>query len=288
MAADLSALEAEIREAVACGGFRPRHLVLVSTFGERKGMRYAYRVESDDGRIVKARHFGTAAAAQRVHVLRRGIEDSFAPVLGCFGPVLLESWLEGEMLPETEAEQWAQAAGAILGRLHGHRLEVDGSAEDETTRWNRVAATDVDLLRRAGVLSAAGGEALCAALRRHDPGRVRVALIHRDFCAENMLIDPAGRLRIIDTEILGIGPIGLDLAWTWHRWPMSAEAWGRFMAGYRSAAPAAPEALAYWKIAAGLTLVRIFFQRMPSRLDAQLARLHQCVAAAEGEHRSEQ
>ena len=281
MTADLAALEAEVRETLALCGFRPRALTLVSTFGERKGMRYAYRVDTEDGRIVKARHFGTPAEAQRVHELRLGLEDSFAPVIGCFGAVLIEAWLDGAMLEASETDTWAQTAGALLGRLHARPLAPDVPTEKDTARWNELAATNLDLLQWEKILSTAECDAVRTALRRCDPGRARAALLHGDFCAENMLMDRGGRLRIIDMELVKIGPIGFDLAWTWHRWPMSPPAWSRFMAGYRSAAPAAPEAQAYWRIIAGVILARIFFQRMPSRLETQLTQLRRCLAAAE-------
>jgi hypothetical protein len=285
---DFTVLETEVREALALGGWRPCALALISPLGERKGMRYAYRVETDDGLVVKARHFGSVEEAQRVHELRLGLEDAFAPVLGRFGPVLIEAWLEGAMLGAAEAQSWTQAAGALLGRLHARPLGPGSSAEEATTRWNEAAATDLTLLRRAEALSAAECEAVRAALLRHDPGRARVALIHKDFCAENMLIDRRGRLRIIDTEQLAVEPIGFDIAWTWHRWPMSKQSWARFMAGYRSAAPAEPDALEYWRVATGLTLARVFSQRMPARLDAQLATLLQCIAGSADEDSSTQ
>ena len=46
----------------------------------------------------------------------------------------------------------------------------------------------------------------------------------------------------------------------------------------QSAAPPAPDASHYWRIVTGLTLARVFFQRMPARLDAQLARLLDLLA----------
>lgn len=285
MSADPKALEAEVRDALAHRGWRPRRLALVSPLGERKGMRYAYRVETDDGRIVKARHFGSADAAQRIEALRRGIEDAFAPVLDRVGAVLIEAWIEGDMLAPAEAEAWAAEAGAVLGRLHARELDGGVPTDEPTARWSEAAAADIALLRGAAVLPAGTAEELRSAVRRHDPGRARLALIHKDFCAENMLIDAQRRLRIIDTEQLAVEPAGFDLAWTWHRWPMPAPAWEQFMAGYRSAAPPAPAAVHYWRIVTGLTLARVFFQRMPGRFDAQLARLLDCAGAAAGAER---
>lgn len=283
MTTDLTALETEVRDAVALGGWRASHLALVSPLGEHKGMRYAYRVDTDDGRIVKARHFGSADEARRVHELRFGLEDAFAPVLGRVGAVLIEAWIEGAMLGAGEAESWTRTAGALLGRLHARRLGPDVVAEEDTARWNEAAAADLALLREAEALPATACETIRAALQRHDPARARVAVIHRDFCAENMLIDTRGRLRIIDTELIAVGPIGVDVAWTWHRWPTSPQSWQRFIAGYRSAAPAEPEVLEYWRIVTGLTLARVFSQRMPARLDAQVASLLRCVTSAAGE-----
>jgi aminoglycoside phosphotransferase (APT) family kinase protein len=88
-----------------------------------------------------------------------------------------------------------------------------------------------------------------------------------------MLIDAAGRLRIIDTERIAIGPAGFDLGWTWHRWNMPPRAWERFLAGYRAGGGVEPEAARYWRIVTGLTLARVFWQHIPSRLEAQIVKL---------------
>jgi aminoglycoside phosphotransferase (APT) family kinase protein len=56
---------------------------------------------------------------------------------------------------------------------------------------------------------------IAAALRgeiaRRDPGTTRAVLIHLDFCAENMLIDTCGHLRVIDNELLTIAPAAAAL-----------------------------------------------------------------------------
>ncbi|MGH7290739.1 MAG: phosphotransferase family protein, partial [Myxococcota bacterium] len=202
-------------------------------------------------------------------------------VLGRVGAVLIEAWLDGDMLAPADAEAWTPAAGAVLGRLHARQLAAGVSTDEHTARWSEAAAADIALLQGAAALPDGTAEVVRSAVHRHDPGRARRALIHKDFCAENMLIDAQRRLRIIDTEQLAVEPAGFDLAWTWHRWPMSARAWEQFMAGYRSTAPPAPDVAHYWRIVTGLTLARVFFQRMPARLDAQLARLLDCVAGAE-------
>jgi len=277
----VSAAEAEVRAAIEATGVRPRHLRLVSPLGERKGMRLAYRIEDEDGRVLKARLFSSPEEAQQVHDLRHDLAESFAPVLARSGAVLIEEWIDGAMLEADGAEAWAKVAGAILGELHVRPLGAGVPPVQDTRRWNERACEDLTLLRQADALTECVRERLCEALRKSDPRRARVALIHKDFCAENMLTDLRGRLRIIDTEQLAFDPIGFDLAWTWHRWPMSPAAWNCFLTGYRVAAPCEPEAETYWRIVTGLTLARVYCQRMPARLPQQLARLLQCVAGAD-------
>ncbi len=282
MTTDLPGAEMEIRDALERSGHQPLRLVLISPLGERKGMRFAFRVETHDGQTLKARHCGDANEAQRIEELRRGLEDSFAPVLERIGAVLLEEWVEGEMLDVLAAEEWVPLAGALLGRLHARPLPTGVAAEVGTARRNETAEIDLDTLQAASALTAGECRAVRDALRAADPVRSRVVLNHKDFCVENMLIDGSGQLRIIDTEQLAFDSGGFDLGWTWHRWPMSAASWARFVAAYRSSSPWQPFAQHYWRIVTGLILARVFMQRMPKRLDAQLARLRQCVAEVEG------
>jgi hypothetical protein len=277
MAADLTQIEAQVRAAVARHGWLPQQVVLISPLGARKGVRYAFRIDTADGRRIKARHFGCADAARRAQLLRRDLEDAFAPVLARHDAVLIEAWLEGEML-EGGATAWTAAGGALLGRLHATPLASRIAARDSSSAYTQAALADLDVLRAAQALSDTAQAELSACLRRTDPGTVRLALVHRDFCAENMLIDGAGKLRIIDTELIGVAAAGFDLAWTWFRWPMPLAAWQRFLAAYREATTA-PEAASYWRLVSGLTLGRVYAQRAPERLAAQLDRLRAVVDA---------
>jgi hypothetical protein len=280
MTSALRAIEAEVRAAASAQGYIPRRLQLVSPLGERKGMRYAYRIDTRDGRTIKARCFGSTEEAERVFALRRDLEHAFAPVLARAGSVLLEEWIEGDMLRPSDVESWAGPAGALLGRLHARPLGPETAPDVDTARWSEAAAADLALLGEAQILATAERVAVAAAIRNHDPGRARVALIHKDFCGENLLVDARGELRIVDTEVLAIEPIGFDLAWTRHRWVLPTPSHACFSAGYLSAAPCAPEAEAYWQLVTGVLLARVFFQRRPERLLDQLGKLRQCLAAA--------
>src|SRR5581483_8901261 len=274
----------EIAAALDRSGLRCRRVQLVSPLGERKGIRFAYRVDTEDGRTVKLRHFGAAEPAREHVALRAELDEAFAPVLGRDGAVVFEAWVAGVPLDDADPEERAGEAGALLGRLHATPMRASLGTTCDTRRWRSAAHSDLEILRRAGTLSAAEAAALGAALAALDPEAARVALIHKDFCAENMLVDGGGRLHLIDNEQLEVGPAGFDLGRTFHRWPMSRAAWTRFIAGYRACAPADPGATGFWRIVAALVGARVFLQRIPERLDASLELLRRLAAGRDLEH----
>ena len=269
----LAKIGRDVEQALARRGLAARQATLVSPLGERKGVRFAYRVDLEDGRTVKARHFGDETAARRVVELHRGLDAAFARLLDGDGPVLLEEWIDGVPLDDREAEARAGEAGAILGRLHATPLGPEVIPTAGTGGWRAGAESDLALLADAGMLLAGEVAALRAELHGRDPGVARAVLIHRDFCAENMLLDRHGRLRIIDNEQLDVAPAAYDLGRTFHRWPMADAAWARFLRAYREAAPSQPTALGFWRIVASLETTRVFLQRLPARLDTSLALL---------------
>jgi hypothetical protein len=150
------------------------------------------------GEIFKVRLFESVEEAQRVYRLRVGLEEAFAPALGCEGRVLIEKWIDGVPLADIAWEAWVEPAGALLGRLHSRPLPADEPPTVSTRRWLDGAESDLDILTTAGTLEAGEAAHLRDELRHCDPGNCRTVVIHTDFCADNMLIDTAGRLRVID------------------------------------------------------------------------------------------
>lgn len=271
------ALPAEVAAALAAVGFAPASIELLSPLGERKGMRLAYRVEAADGRVLKLRHCTSEEEARALQELRAALDPAFAPVVDRRGSVLFEEWIAGTPLSPVEAEERVDEAGALLARLHLQPLPAEAASAQSTARWRTAAASDIELLSSGGALSSGDAERLNAHLDRADPRLARVTLTHLDFCAENFVCDEGGRLRVIDNERVGLGAPGFDLGWTRHRWPMSDAGWRRFLAAYRDAGGEI-EALAFWQIAAALTCTRVFFQRMPERLENSLTRLRRFAA----------
>jgi Ser/Thr protein kinase RdoA (MazF antagonist) len=264
----------DVEEALALHGMRARSIALVSTLKERKGRRWAYRVDTDDGRTVKARLFESAEAALGVFELRARLEEAFAPALARHGAVLIEEWVAGAPLAERDWHSRIEEAGALLGRLHG----LEAAPASSTARRREDAEAVLDRLEAAGNLSRGEGAALRAEMARRDPGEAGGVIAHLDLCADNMLVDASRRLRVIDNELVCIAPAGLDLARTFDLWPMPAALWRRFRLAYDRTAPADPGAAGFWRIVTALASARIFGERSEERFAAALARLRRYAA----------
>jgi hypothetical protein len=259
----------DIEQALRRHGIRARAIGLVSTLKERKGRRWAYRVDTDDGRIVKARLFESAEAARAVFELCARLEEAFAPALARYDAVLIEEWVRGDPLLELDWESHVEEAGALLARLHG----LETAPALSTSRWREDAGATLDQLGATRKLSGREVETLRAEIERRDPGEAPGVIVHLDFCADNMLIDTDGRLRIVDNELLSIAPAGLDLARTFELWPMPASTWRCFRRAYDAIGAAEPGAAGFWRIVTTLTSARIFRERSEERFEAALARL---------------
>jgi Ser/Thr protein kinase RdoA (MazF antagonist) len=268
-----AAVAAEIEAALRRQGLGPCRLTPLSRYQGTKRGRYAFLAESSDGRRVKVRHLASCEAAEEVEGLRRKLEPAFAPVLARHGAVLVEAWVEGRPLEDREAGSYAEEAGALLGRLHGLALEGSGQAELSTSDYLARAEADLGKLSDAGELDDRQAASLRAALGRQDPGSFPGAVIHRDFCGENFIVDGDGRLVVIDNEWFVVGAAGFDVGRTFHRWPMPQAAWRRFLAAYRGAG-ADPEPLEFWAIVSALFGARVWLQFSPERLPPLRALLH--------------
>src|SRR5262249_50894963 len=69
-------------------------------------------------------------------------------------------------------------------------------------------------------------------IRAHVPDHQETGIIHRDFCGENLVLDPLGTPHIVDNGTLTVDAYHFDLARTWYRWPMTSAERRAFEAGY--------------------------------------------------------
>jgi Ser/Thr protein kinase RdoA (MazF antagonist) len=268
----------EVDDALAQLGIAPRTVELISPLGARKGRRWAYRIEARDGRVVKARQFENEDEARRVFEVRVGLEDAFAPVIARHRAILVEEWIDGVPLDEDESSERAAEAGALLGRLHAWPLAADAPRRFDTIRWRDGADSDLELLAAAEKLGSSEVAELRVEIRRRDPATGPAAVAHLDFCADNMLVDRRGKLRLIDNEMMSVAPPGFDLGRTFNLWPMSETQRIALRSGYESSAPHRPQATGFWRIVACALGARIFLERDPERLAASLAQLRRLAA----------
>ncbi len=282
-------LPAAVEEAIAAAldeyGVGPRTLVPISPIHGLKHDRYTLLVETGDGARIKARSLDDAAEAESLCELRHELGPAFAPVLHRRGAVLIEEWIEGATAGPEEAAGRAAEAGSVLGKLHARPLGEDEPEEQRTTRYTERAHAELERLASDERLTPDTAEALLAEVETLDPGAFRPALIHRDFCAENFVIDDGGRLVVIDNEWFEIGAPGFDLARTYHRWPMPAPAWERFRRAHREAAGEV-EALRFWMVSTALFGAGVYQRLSDPRVDPLLELLG-ALAAGQAPYESE-
>lgn len=231
--------------------------------------RVAFRLTLADGRQLKLRRMRSAERATELARLTESLSALGIPqVVLLREEVLAVEWLDGTPLREGPGHpDRIEEAARLLGRIHampgfdGLVLPVLRATEPELLGLREELA----ILVRDERLEADTGQRLMTAAHERDPGRALYGIVHGDFCAENFVIDGDSRLRVVDNEGLEVGPLALDLARVWSRWPMPAAAWDRFLEAYRSAGGvhAAGEDLFVWKIR---TLVRSAWYRVTHRL----------------------
>lgn len=281
---------ADILAALADFGARASRIVPLNPEARRTDARASFRADLDGGAVIKLRRLETEAAAQQQQALRRGLPASFAPVLGRFGKILIEAWIAGRPVPAgAPAAEHLQAAARILAELHavpeaaGRALPMPapiGAIADEVLAY-------LGELAAAGALPAGIAAQLADRVRRTAPAAAELTLIHTDVCGENMVVDPAGRLHVVDNEHFRIGPPGMDLARTWYRWGLYREdfdtaQWQVFCNTYTGVGGQV-QALAdetFWRIAAVAVSARLRLRTT----DPTLAEPIQCligIAAAD-------
>jgi aminoglycoside phosphotransferase (APT) family kinase protein len=252
----------DILDALTRAGFRPVHAEVLTLSPDPLLPRALYRVAVDGGVRLKARRFESDAAAALQQELMAATPPAFARILSRRGAVLIEEWVDG--LPVTDEpplETHVRAGGSLLATLHritSHETRTFRGTES-TAETRALCETRLARVHESGALDAASVARLLAVLEADDPGQVVTGLTHRDLCGENMVVDAAGTLRVIDNERMIVGPLALDLARTWYRWNLSPTATDWLAASYTAGGGLA-EARAhqmFWRIV-GTTASAIF------------------------------
>lgn len=277
------ALEAEVVAALSQFGLCVRSWQRLSTMRAPEYQRRVYRLDLAGGRVLKARRLEDEATARRLFEIRQEAPAGFARVLHCHGAVILEAWIEGEDLARRPATtRHLIEAATLLACLHA-APQVFGRplpATQATAAEREMAEHARWSLARDGHLALAESDSIGAALEQLDPKQALLGLVHTDFCGENMVIDPDGRLHVIDNERMGLGALGLDVARTWYRWMLPPAAWECFRANYQARMPHedALRHFAFWALVATLKSAALHLRMDTARAHAPIACLRQIMA----------
>lgn len=271
------ALDPEIEAALQAEGWRCSGWHCLSTLVSPALDRVTYRIDLDAGPAptVKARRMPDETTARVQAEIRRELPGAFVAVLARHGRVLLEEWVDGEVLDAAPDAARLREAASLLAELH-LQTTLDGRSllgRESTDAQRGATLRALRRVRRAGLLQPGQEEALARALRRTDPGSCLYALIHTDFCGVNMVVDRSGRLRVVDNERLGRDALGYDLGRCWYRWALAPESWRCFLDAYAAALPAQepPEPFRFWQIVAAVRAVAIRLHYAPDQVATPLA-----------------
>jgi aminoglycoside phosphotransferase (APT) family kinase protein len=276
-------LDPEIAIALDCAGLCARAFGQISQMRPGDARRSVYRIDLDSGRVIKARLLPDEETARRLFEICRDLPDAFAPVLGCYGAVLLEEWIDGEKLGDTiPSDDQLVTAGSLLAQLHATPIVAGRPVHDRrsTVTWREKTEAGLRQVVAAGELEEQDTSLILGTLKRLDPRQAIFGLTHTDLCGENMVVDRAGRLRVVDNERVGIDALGFDLARAWYRWALPAPAWERLGSAYAARAPFTEplETFDFWSIIAVVHSATVRVQKDRTRAHVPLDRLRRMAA----------
>lgn len=243
--------------------------------------KVTWRVRLPGGAEAKVRLLRTSEQVQRFLAFRRalGALPGLTDVLHVRGRALLEEWVPGPTLADTEPTD-AQLVGSarLLATLHRapRPANVTPTWSAETELPSLMHA--LRCLAEAGALTDGERGALAAMLAPLEGAIRTTALMHGDFCGENLVWHETRGVVSIDHEWLEVGPAEFDLGRTLQRWPLAPLARQRFLACYvQAGGPAVLDDVPLWELAAEIlsAMIRVRHGRPEAHvpLDALRRRL---------------
>jgi thiamine kinase-like enzyme len=283
------ALDPEVALALDRAGLCVRAFRRISKIRHSDTRRSVYRIDLQSGRTIKARRLQDEETARRLFEIRVELPDAFAPAFGRCGAVLLENWIDGEELGDAPPSDAHLAdAGLLLAHLHATPIVTGRPVHDRrsTAAWRDDAEASLRQILAAGAIEEREASLVRRALERRDPGQAIFGLVHLDFCGENMVIDRAGRLCVVDNERVRVDALGFDVARTWYRWALPSRAWECIRSAYVARMPFAEplDTLGFWGVVAVVRSAALRLRVDPGRAHVPLDRLHR-IAAEIGDRR---
>jgi hypothetical protein len=235
-ASDLvDSLGADLLALIQAQGVPVARLATITALPSPVRTRAAFEIQLADGTRLKGRRLRSAQRADAVAHLREVVGAGFAPILARRGEAMLLAWVEGRSLASLDPvpAPILQRCGEMLGALHRKPFApLPGGTPTRPDEHFAKLVRNTDLLLAARVLDPELARRALRAADANRPESVTLGIIHKDFCAENLVLDPEDSLICIDDASLSTGPHDLDLARTWYRWPMRPGDLAHFESGY--------------------------------------------------------
>ena len=277
------ALDKEVAAALESAGLNIKQSYFISAVKSPSRRRKAYRIDLQTGRTIKARLLEDEETAQRLFEFRRDLPHSFAPVLAQYGAVLLERWVQGDVLQDRLlTKDLIGRAAVLLAELH-ETNSVAGRPVKEMRRtmiWRERMESDLGEIVSAGELDRSQALVIRDTLNRTDPKNSLFGLVHTDFCGENMVIDRDGQLHIVDNERISIDSLSYDFARSWYRWALPNSLWAHFKCVYAAhfAHKEPFETFDFWRVVAIIQSAALRLRVDRNWANTPLVRLR-CMAA---------
>lgn len=198
--------------------------------------RASFLLRNAVGERFKGRRLESAADAARVQTLLERLAPwRFPRVVARHRAALVLEWIEGTRLdPACRGRELLLACGALHGVIHSLEAPADlvHPARRAADASQHTLGRNLTALVKAGMLAPEEAGALFDLAARLAPARVDVGIVHRDVCAENIVVPVSGQPVLVDNESLAVGPYDYDLARTWWRWPMDSGERAAYFEGY--------------------------------------------------------
>ena len=195
----------------------------------------AYRVCFSDGSLAKARLLVGDQHAGLWDQLRTQV-GSMPFLCDCLlqnGRAVLEEWVEGEVLQMScSNENIARSSGRVLAQFQALWEESRNSLSRTSEPEQEMVCSRFESLVFHGGMLRSEADVLCAAALKLAPARVRLCLVHHDFCGENLVLHKERGIVSIDHEWMQIGAPDLDLARAMQRWSLTEIFRAAFLEGY--------------------------------------------------------
>jgi hypothetical protein len=232
----------------------------------------AFRLRFAGDLTLTVRRLGSLNRAGAVEYVSRHLNHAgFPKVLARAGKILLIEWIDGQPLHLADCgPALIRECAALQGLMHTLPVPSDCPYRPVETiyDWHSRLQAELGALVEATALEETEAQRAFDVAMKYAPSSYTTGFVHRDFCPENIVWRPSGRVCAIDTEALAIDAQDYDLGRTWYRWPMSPAERENYLQAYDSHR-SSKDFLAhfpYWAFAA-LTGAAVF--RLQKRADTR-------------------